>query len=176
MDENRRDRTPDPAEQLPPEGVLGRWEAVIDDMAATAEEYREAGWEVVALHPGDVAPVSSEHSTVEQAGIELVVPGEDAREVRDLLDAPEAAFDSCSVYRAIAEGIVFLVVAVEDPEGKAAVVFPAYYDSDDPDTRDALEAAMRDGQLCTYVRDLSGETVSAFAHDDPGLFIPPAEE
>jgi len=176
MDKDHLDRTPDPAEQLPPEGVLGHWEAVIEDMATTAEEYREAGWKVLSLHPGDVAPVSGERSTIEGNGIELIVPGEDARRVRESVTAPDAAFDSCSVYRAVVEGIVFLVVAVEDPRREAVVLFPAYYDNDDPDTRDVFETAVRNGRIHTHVRDLSGETVSTFTHDEPELFTAPAKE
>ncbi|WP_435197365.1 DUF7529 family protein [Natronomonas sp. EA1] len=176
MNEDRVDADVNLEEQLPPEGVLGHWEAVIEDMAATAAEYRENGWEVVELYPGDVAPLSGQQETGDRYGIDLVVPGEDARTVRNLVTASDAAFDACSVFRAVETGIVFLIVAVEDHERELAVVFPAYYDSDDADARDMLEAATRNGEMRTHVRDLAGDAVSTFSHDDPELFYPPAEE
>lgn len=176
MNEDRIGADVDPEAQLPPEGVLGHWEAVVEDMAATAAEYRDEGWEVVELYPGDVMPLSGQQSNGDQYGIELVVPGEDARTVQNLVSAPDAAFDSCSVFRAVESGIVFLVVAVEDSDRGVAIVFPAYYDSDDVDAQEMLEAATRNGEMRTYVRDLAADAVSTFSHEDPELFYPPNEE
>jgi hypothetical protein len=170
MSEDRADRTPDPEEQGVPEGVFSHWEAVVEDMQATAEEYRADGWEVVELYPGDVTAMSGEAETVDEYGLDVVVPGEDARRVRRLVTAADAGFDSTSVFSAVAEGIVFLVVAVEDPDRGIVVLAPAYYDTDDPTTQDMLEAAVRNGEMLTHVRDLAGDAVSTFVHDDPELF------
>jgi len=73
-------------------------------------------------------------------------------------------------------GIVFLVIAVEDSTREIAIVVPAYYDTDDSQTQDMLEAAVRNGEMRTHVRDLGEERVSTFAHDDPDLFTPSDEE
>ncbi|MFC6725160.1 hypothetical protein ACFQE1_12435 [Halobium palmae] len=43
--------------QHPLSGALDAWERVVDDMEATAAEYREEGWETLELHPGDVTPI-----------------------------------------------------------------------------------------------------------------------
>ena len=172
MTEDRIDPAPDPEEQLPPEGVLANWDTVVEDAAATADEYRDAGWEVLELHPGDVTPMSGEHENVDRYGLDLVVPAEDARRVHDLVTAADAGFDSTSVFSAVANGVVFLVVAVEDADRGVVIVAPAYYDTDDPTAREMLQVAARRGEMLTHVRDLADDVVSTFTHDDPELFAP----
>ncbi|WP_323675310.1 hypothetical protein [Halorubellus sp. PRR65] len=166
----------DPEAHLPPEGVLDHWDAVVADMEATVEEYREDGWDVVEVFPGDIAPVSGQHATVDRFGLDLVVPGELARELSELVRAQDAAFDACSVFRAVEAGIVFLVVVVEDAGRDVAVIAPAFYDSDDEVAQDMIERATREGEMRTHVRDLASENVATFTHDDPSLFFPPGEE
>ncbi|OYR87879.1 hypothetical protein DJ71_05205 [Halorubrum sp. E3] len=41
------------------------WSAVIEDMEATAAEYRERGWTTLELHPGDSVLVDSDRRTGE---------------------------------------------------------------------------------------------------------------
>lgn len=173
MNEDHIDANLDPEEQLPPEGVFSNWEAVVDDMQATAEEYREDGWEVVELLPGDVMPLTGEEPAIDRYGIEVIVPGEDSRDVHELVDDPAAGFDACSVFRAVDAGIVFLVVVIEDPDREMAIALPAYYDSDDPDAQDMIEMALRKGEMRTHVRDLAEAHVSTFTHEEPELFFPP---
>jgi len=163
----------DPEERRPVDGVIDNWDAVISDMEATAEEYRAEGWEVLELHPGDVTALTGDHATVDRYGLDLVVPGDEAERVRELVEADDAAFDSCSVFRAVDVGVVFLVVVVEDAARDVAVVAPAYYDADDEQTQDMLEKAARNGRMQTHVRDLGNERVMTFTHDDPDLFFPP---
>jgi hypothetical protein len=166
----------DPEAHMPPDGVLNHWDAVVEDMEATVEEYRENGWDVIDVFPGDVAPVSGTHATVDRYGLDLVVPGETAKELTELVEAPDASFDACSVFRAVQTGIVFLVIAVEDTERDIAVIAPAYYDSDDETAQEMMERALREGEMHTHFRDLAEENVATFTHDDPSLFFPPAEE
>ena len=47
------------------------WSAVIEDMEATAAEYRERGWTALELHPGDSVLVDSDRRT----GLDVVLPG-----------------------------------------------------------------------------------------------------
>jgi hypothetical protein len=166
----------DPAEHLPPEGVLDYWDAVVADMEATVEEYREDGWDVVEVFPGDVTTLSGQHPTVDRYGLDLVVPGELASELHDHVEAPDAGFDSTSVFRAVATGIVFLVVVVEDSDRGIAVIAPAFYDSDDEVAGEMIERATREGEMHLHVRDLASEHVATFTHDDPSLFFPPADD
>jgi hypothetical protein len=166
----------DPEEHLPPEGVLDHWDAVVADMEVTVEEYRDEGWDVIEIYPGDIAPVSGNHATVDRFGLDLVVPGEQARELSELVDAPDAGFDSCSVFRAVQTGVVFLVIVVEDADRDIAVVAPAYYDSDDEVAQDMIEAAVRAGEMQLHLRDLASEHVATFTSEDPSLFFPPGDE
>lgn len=162
-------------EQGTPTGVFDSWDAVVSDMEATAAEYREDGWTVVELHPGDVTTLTGNHERVDRYGFDLVVPADEAAAVHDLVEADDAAFDACSVYRAVRSGVVFLVVAVEDPAREVAVVYPAYYDSDDEQASEMLEVATRQGEMRAHVRDLGTERISTFTHDDPSLFFAPDE-
>lgn len=168
--------------------VVDHWERVIDDMAATAEEARNAGMETIELHPGDVTtltPASRSpdvaqpvgegeavdgHSSggPEEYGLDVIVPGEEFERLRDLV--ADYGFDSYEVFRAEASGVVFAVVALESSDGEAAVYVPTYYEV--ADVADLREAAREQGELYTRVRTLSGEQVVRFTHDDPAPFFP----
>lgn len=155
-----------------PTGVIDSWEAVVSDMEATAAEYREDGWTVIELHPGDVATLTGNHERIDRYGLDLVVPSDEAETVYELVEAEDAAFDSCSLFKAVRAGIVFLVVAVEDETRGIAVLYPAYYDVDDEQTEEMLEVATSRGEMQTHVRNLGGERLSTFTHGDPSLFFP----
>lgn len=173
--------------------VVDHWERVIDDMAATAEEARNAGTETIELHPGDVttltpasrspdyaqsvgagedlggqSPEGQSPEGSEEYGFDVIVPGEEFERLRDLV--AEHGFDSYEVFRAEASGVVFAVVALESSDGAAAVFVPTYYEV--ADVSDLREAAREQGELYTRVRTLSGEEVVTFTHDDPAPFFP----
>lgn len=166
--------------------VVDHWEAVIDDMAATAEEYRAAGRETIELHPGDVTTLtpasrnpdfvqSDEGSPGVQApegpdeyGLDVLVPGEEFDRLRDLV--ADRDFDSYEVLRAEAGGVVFALVVLESSDGAAAVFVPTYYEVSD--LADLRDAAREQGALHTRVRQLSGDEVVRFSHDDPEPFFP----
>ena len=144
--------------------VVGRWEAVVEDMEATAEQYREEGWETVTLHPGDVTVVPADH---EQFGLVSVVPDD---EFETLLSVVEGrTFSAYEVYRADTDAMVFLLVVTESDDGEAVTLSPAYYERT-PDGEDELRS--HDGELFTRVRNLAGDDVVTFSHDDPDPFFP----
>lgn len=58
--------------------MLANWNTVVEDAAATTDEYRDVGWEVVEIYPGNIALMSGEHENVDRYGLDLVVPAEDA--------------------------------------------------------------------------------------------------
>jgi hypothetical protein len=60
-----------------------RWRRVFDDTEATAAEYRDRGWEALALHPGDVNPIPDE------ARLHVLLPGPEFDEANDLLSDAE---------------------------------------------------------------------------------------
>lgn len=166
----------DPEEHLPPEGVLDHWDAVVADMEATVEEYREDGWDVVEVFPGDITALSGQHAAVDRYGLDLVVPDELANELQELVETPDAGFDSTSVFRAVETGVVFLVIVVEDVDRGIAVIAPVFYDSDDETAGEMIERATREGEMHLHVRDLASEHVATFTHGDPALFFPPADD
>ncbi|PHQ39702.1 hypothetical protein DJ69_04895 [Halorubrum persicum] len=143
-----------------------RWQRVFDDTEATAAEYRDRGWEALALHPGDVNPIADE------ARLHVLLPGSEFDEVNELLS--EAAIGSVRVYAAAGETVSYRLVVAEDATAEIAVCLPTYVlDSDE----DALEAAAADaGQLTLRLRPLDDRDRVEFAVDDPALFFrDPAE-
>lgn len=141
----------------------GGWQAVIEDMAATAEAYREREWTTLELHPGDAVAVDSEYRT----GIDLLLSGPEYEELEDLADT--ASFTEYEVFRAERGGIVHLLVVEQDPRRETAVFAPAYYDP--ASSRDALSAIEASGVVRLFCRRLNDDYVE-FVHDDPSPFLP----
>ena len=149
--------------------VMDVWEEVIADMEATAEAYREEGWRVLAIHPGDVASPDGEQTG--RWGLDVLVPDDEFEELEHLIEVESFSFDESEVYRATGSGLVYLVVAILDHDTEVAVVFPAYYDVDRG--RSMLDRATDAGVIHTHLRPLDLENVVTFSHDDPSLFMPP---
>lgn len=147
------------------------WDQVVADLEATEEDYAGAGWETLSLHVGDVTPLTGEHG--DRVGLDVLVPDDEYGELQELLD-DGVEFSAYRVFKAASGGMVFLVVAMEDPMTDTVVLFPAYYRAADPDARTMLEQAHRDGQIRSYVRRLDGDYVE-MNHDNPSLFAPPEE-
>ncbi|MGB9930917.1 DUF7529 family protein [Haloarcula amylolytica] len=164
-------------ESNPFDRVVGHWEQVIDDMAATAAKYRDAGRETIELHPGDVTLLTGEPRTMAEQtgeyepdsrrlGFDVVVPGDEFRRLADALG--NRPVDRYEVFRATGDGMVFLLVALECGDDLAAFV-PLYYDRSD---REALEQVAADRGLYSHIRPLSEDEVVTVAHDDPDPFFP----
>jgi hypothetical protein len=174
--------TPPDPEDNPFPRVVGPWEQVIEDMKATADRYREAGWEVVELHPGDVHVMTGEPRTLaeqqeeyepppQRLGLDVVVPGDEYDHLRDVVAGRE--FDSDEVFRATEGGIVFLLIGLESRAEDAVVFVPAYYEL--ADVEDLRRVAAEHG-LYTNVRPLTGEEVVTFTHADPGPMFPDPDQ
>lgn len=148
----------------PFETVVGHWEQVVEDMEATAEDYADAGWRIVTLHPGDVTVVPADH---DQFGIVALVPDDEFAALTGAVDG--RTFDAYEVFRADTDEMVFLLVVVESDDGEAAVFLPAYYERD---ADGEGELRKHDGTLYTRVRNLAGEEVVTFSHEDPEPFFP----
>lgn len=152
-------------ENNPFDRVVEPWEAVMEDMSATAAGYREAGFSVLELHPGDVAVENDE-----RYGLDVLVPGEEYDELERVAAATE--FESYEVYHATEAGMTFLLLVLTDPATEQAVCCPAYYDDQ------AVEALARrshaEGVMYTHVRPLDDETRVTFTHEEPDLFFPDA--
>ena len=141
--------------------VMGRWEEVIADMEATAAEYREGGWDVLELHPGDVTVLDGE-----RYGLDVLVPDDEFEEVNAL--AAEAGFDSYEVYRAEEAGVTFVLVVLEDAETERAVCCPAYYD--ESEAEEMLHHANEEDVMYTHIRPLADDRAVTFSYHDPHLF------
>ncbi|MFB6218824.1 MAG: hypothetical protein ABEH77_06545 [Halobacteriaceae archaeon] len=152
----------DPRESPHLDAPVEHWEAVVEDMAATAEEYEAEGWRTLQLHPGDVRVREAE-----PPGFEVLAPDSEYDRLAAFLNEG-VAFDDYRVFAATDGGLAFLVVAAEDGAADTAVLFPLYYDPDGPAAA-MFEAANERGALVSRVRRLSGEYVD-LEHTDPGLF------
>lgn len=156
----------DPAAGGPAFGGVGsaireHWETFMDDVAATAEELREDGLDVLVLHPGDVTVV-----TESNRGFDVLVPDDEFETLRSWVEATD--YPEHDVYHAEA-GIVFVLVVMRAPGTKRAICCPLYYAREDAET--LRELADADGALRTHVRRLSEEYVH-FVHEDPAPFLP----
>ncbi|WP_435061995.1 DUF7529 family protein [Halobaculum sp. EA56] len=156
-------------------GYTEFWDDVMADMEATAEEYREAGWEVTELHPGDVTPLPNVGTVgagveVDRLGFDVLLPGDEFETVRALVEESEAAFDGYDAYRAQESDVVFLVVAMKAESAGRAVVFPLYYAEGQADPM--LEGAAEAGELRTYLRPLDDSERVVFTQRDPDALFP----
>jgi len=144
------------------------WDDIIADMEATADEYEEAGWETLQLHPGDVTTLSPDDDS-DMFGLDVLVPNNEFDAVEAHLE-DDVSFDAYEAYRATGEGLVLLVVAMEDHDAEVAVLYPTYYDPSNAQAM--LTAAERAGEMRTYLRTLTNERIE-FTHDEPANFGPP---
>ncbi|NHN48338.1 hypothetical protein G9464_12120 [Halostella sp. JP-L12] len=153
------------------DSVLEFWDEVVDDMEATAEEYRENGWNPIELHPGDVTALPPDH---ERFGLDVLVPDDEYETVREAVEAEKAAFDDVEVFRAATAGTVFLVVAVRDEATGRVVLVPAFYGV--REAQETIDGARERGSLPVHLRTLSNEEVVTFEPDDPTPLFPPSGE
>lgn len=147
------------------------WDEMIADMEATAEEYEAEGWDTLQLHSGDVTTTVPDEND-ERFGLDVLVPDDEFAAVEELV-ADGVTFDSYEVFRALADGLVLFVVAMEDHDAEVAVLYPAYYDAQD--AQGMLAAAQQAGEMRTYIRTLQRDQVE-FTHDEPVNFAPPTDE
>ncbi|MHB9287641.1 hypothetical protein ACKVMT_11460 [Halobacteriales archaeon Cl-PHB] len=146
--------------------AMPHWEQVVEDMAATAADYRERGWEAHEVHPGDVGVFAGD---VDRTGIELLAPDD---EFDAIVDAPgdPAAFERAEVFRAVTGGMVYAVVAIENPAAEVAVLAPLHYS---PAEHEEFVAMVdREGELRIHVRPLDERQVLTFRVGDPERLLP----
>jgi hypothetical protein len=182
--------------------VVEPWEGVIEDMEAIAAEFREAEWDVLELHPGDVATLDGSGREAGTGGDEGEgEAGGDGGNGGDDTDGADTASDTDT-------DRFGLEVLVPDPEFEQleswiekgtrfgsyevyrttenGVVFLLVVLTDEATERavcvpayyesekaSALrERAEREGVFFTYVRRLRRDRVITFTGDDPDFFLP----
>lgn len=142
--------------------MADRWDDVLADASATAAEYREDGWDVLELHPGDVTPL-----TDDTAGFDVLAPDNEFADLREVVEGLD--FDRTSVYHAEDGGVRFYVIVPEATADKQAVVVPSFLVlTEEPALEKRAEA---EGALVTRVRTLADDERVTFRHDDPPLFF-----
>ncbi|WP_267641804.1 DUF7529 family protein [Haloarchaeobius amylolyticus] len=146
--------------------VLPVWEHVVADMEATAEEYRESGWEALECHPGDIATITEGEG---HTGLDVVLPDDEFDRVESAYDA-DGDFDEVEVFRAVEEGIVFAVAALKNATSQTAILVPTYYDSDT--SRDFIQMVKEEGELRLHLRPLDQRRVLTFTQHDSAPFLP----
>ncbi|WP_121744529.1 DUF7529 family protein [Natronorubrum halophilum] len=141
------------------------WQAVIEDMAVTADEYRDRGWTALELHPGDSVLVDSEMRT----GLDVVLPGPEYEDLESLTE--DCAFADVDVFRAEGGSTIYLLVVEKDPDSETAVLVPAYYDAGSGQAK--LETIRSNGELRLFCRRLNDDYIE-FVHGDVAPFLPDA--
>jgi len=161
------------SESHPLGGARDAWEAVIDDMEATAAEYRDAGFETLELHPGDVTVLPTPAAAagnveVDRLGLDVLLPGNEFEPLQAAVADHE--FDEYDAFRATEGDIVFLVVAMKSVDGSFAVLFPLYYET--TEARLMLARVADRGEMRTYLRPLDDSERVVFSQANPDNLLP----
>ena len=177
--------TPPETEREARSAVRGFWDDVIGDMEATAAEYRDAGWETLELHPGDVTPVpglrggdrtrvgddgraAGSDAAADEYGLDVLAPDDEFAALTDRVEG--ATFDAYDAYRAQRGGVVFLVLAMRAPAAERAVLLPLHYRLDEG--REMCRRADAAGEMRVSVRPLSDDRRVTFTQADPSNLLP----
>lgn len=147
-----------------PAEVGSRWSDIVADLEATADELREAGYETIAVHAGDVTPRADELT------LDVLVPDNEFDRLRAL--AADATVDEFAVYAATEEQVTFAVVAGRDPEAGVAVCWPVYVTAADGGS--LRERALAADRLEFRLRPLANDREVRFAMSDPAVLFEPA--
>lgn len=138
-----------------------RWTQALNDTETTAAEYRDRGWDAIAVHPGDVNPI------VDAARLHVLLPGSEFDAVNERLSG--ASIDSVGVYGADDGSVLYRLLVVESAEREIAVCVPTFVRAADVDD---LEAAVAErGALGVRLRPLDDRDHVEFTVDTPDLFF-----
>lgn len=162
------DQPSDADHDRPLDRVASHWDAVVEDMAATADEYREAGAEVVELHPGDVVP------RPDLGGFDVLVPDSEFEAVREMVG--DTRLPRTDVYRARAADVAFFVAVLAAEDGSAAVCCPLFYHLSDDEVAQLQRGVYETGTLRAYVRPLANDAAVVLQFDDPDVFFDGGDE
>lgn len=137
------------------------WQSLMDDLHATAEEYRDRGYEVVEIHTGDVTPLP------DKAAFDVLAPGDEFEALQSVMD--EFELHEYSVYKADVGSTRFVLVVAEDGEHKVAVCCPLFIHGPGGDA--VGTRAKQAGFLQIQIRPLSDDNHVVFNFEDPALLF-----
>ncbi|WP_121820971.1 DUF7529 family protein [Halostella salina] len=148
------------------------WSQTIDDMQALGSELRDEGWETVITSLAvDTAPEPPEDGPEGRWGLVHVVPDNNAEPIQEAVAAGE--FPKFDVFRATAEGRIFLVTQLLDPETKTAVLVAGNFQR--RLARGAVRTAMEHDEFYTHLQTLDGTHLGSFRHESYEKFFPEAD-
>lgn len=138
-----------------------RLKDVFDDADAIAAQYREQGWDAIAVHPGDVNPVT------EEATLYVLLPDPEFNKSTELLS--DRNIDQIRVYAAPDGKISYQLVAAEDTDEEFALCVPTYVLPSDMNS--FKSKVMEAGSLGVRLRPLDDRDYLEFALEEPELFF-----
>jgi hypothetical protein len=140
------------------------WDRMLEDVAASADEHRRAGYRTVVLDPEASGTVDRE-----EPGLAVVVPPAEFAELDGVVSVREV--DEYEVLRGETPRQIHVLVQFYTADGDAAVLLPAAVDRD---ALTALREAVGDTFYLHVTPPEDDETVT-FTLDDPSLFFPATE-
>jgi|APHM01.1.fsa_nt_gi hypothetical protein len=144
-----------------PTEVGSRWSDLVADLEATADEFREAGYETVAVHAGDVTPRADELT------LDVLVPDNEFDRLQTL--TADATIDKLAVYAATEGQVTFAVIAGRDPEAAVAVCWPVFVTA--ADGASLQKQALAAGRLEFRLRPLANDQEVRFEMSDPAVLF-----
>lgn len=162
-----------------------RWDSLLKDATAIAEEYRANGWKTIVLEPDEITPVARE----ERTGFDVAVSTDEYQALEDVIERGDVTITAAEVYYRPPpdESDRRLALAVErDDESETAVIVPLTYEISD--AQHVFETALTQEELLLHVlsagatgadgegefdsgREHEPERWISFSHDDPSLFL-----
>jgi hypothetical protein len=152
-------------------GPMAWWDELLADAAASARRYEERGWETLQFHTADVTPLDGEYG--DRIGLSVLVPDDEFDDLQSLF--ADVTVDGYDVYRTVVTDYVALLVVLEDEGRETAVLVPAYYAMSDDAVDGLFDAAVADGELTIYLRNLADDSVEVTL-SEPELLAPPERE
>lgn len=138
------------------------WQAVVGEVESIAEEYRDAGAEVVELHPADVV------ARPDLGGFDVPVSDAEFDALRALV--ADTALPQTDLYRARAGDVVFVAAMLTAADDSAAVCCPLFYEVGG-DVASVEDDSREQGALRVLVRPFEAGEGVVLQFDDPGLFF-----
>ncbi|MFC6991311.1 hypothetical protein ACFQH3_05725 [Haladaptatus sp. GCM10025707] len=143
------------------DAVAAHWEDLIDDMEATAAEYRELGWEVVTVYPAQVFP------DMKLPGFDILIADNDYAAAVEFTEENEV--EEYDVYRAETDAIFFLAVMRDESNGRALLV-PGYYSME----KGSELRGRIDDSLTIALNRLKRDVAVSISLEQPAAFFPEA--
>lgn len=143
------------------------WSDIVDEQAARADRYRDDGWEVVELHPGDVSVRTPSDGDDPPVGFDVVVPGSEFETLRDVIEG--ITFDSYELFGDVESSMAVVLVEMKSTDGGVIVLYPLYYSK--RNLEEVRDSAISTGVVHTTVRPLDQRAVVTFSHRRPELFF-----